>query len=71
MAQIELHPHAYPLRAPLPALVRLVLSFNPARLITRQTTRRALARLDSHLLHDIGLPADTARNEATKAFWQD
>ena len=31
--------------------------------------RRALARLDAHLLNDIGLPADAAAHEARRPFW--
>ena len=31
--------------------------------------RRALARLDAHLLDDVGLPADTAGHEARRPFW--
>ncbi len=32
--------------------------------------RRALAGLEPHLLRDIGIDADDARNEAEKPFWQ-
>lgn len=39
--------------------------------IERTQQRRALARMDDHLLSDIGLSrADIAR-ECDKAFWQD
>lgn len=31
--------------------------------------RRALARLDAHLLDDVGLPADAAEHEARLPFW--
>lgn len=37
----------------------------------RQQTRRALKRLDQHMLHDIGLSHRDAQNEARKPFWQD
>lgn len=37
----------------------------------RSKARRALARLDDHLLHDIGLDRLSARDEATRRFWQD
>jgi uncharacterized protein YjiS (DUF1127 family) len=33
--------------------------------------RRALARLDDHLLRDIGLNDGRATREAAKPFWQD
>ena len=37
----------------------------------RKLTRRALARLDAHLLADIGLNATMADAEGRKPFWQD
>ncbi|MBB2494078.1 DUF1127 domain-containing protein [Aquipseudomonas ullengensis] len=40
------------------------------RLCQRLATRRALLQLDSHLLDDIGLTAEQARQEATRPFWQ-
>lgn len=36
----------------------------------RSQTRRALTRLDSHLLRDIGLGARDAEDEARKPFWR-
>ncbi|GGH56167.1 DUF1127 domain-containing protein [Frigidibacter albus] len=36
---------------------------------TRRATRRALARLDSHLLRDVGLEPQHARQEVAKPFW--
>jgi len=36
----------------------------------RARARRELARLDAHLLHDIGMDRNTARFEASKPFWQ-
>lgn len=36
----------------------------------RRRDRRALARLDQHLLRDIGLSRDEARSEVAKPFWQ-
>lgn len=36
----------------------------------RQRTRRALAQLDEHLLHDVGLDRRTAFIEARRKFWQ-
>lgn len=51
------------------------LARQPRRLIRtwadRQATRRALDRLDPHLLDDIGLSAQEARAETAKPFWQD
>lgn len=35
----------------------------------RWATRRALARLDAHLLDDIGLTAQEAQAETVKPFW--
>jgi len=32
--------------------------------------RRALARLDTRLLRDIGISAEQARREAAKPFWR-
>jgi uncharacterized protein YjiS (DUF1127 family) len=37
----------------------------------RQTTRTGLARLDDHLLDDIGLSARSRGAECAKRFWQD
>lgn len=50
-------------------LVALALTF--ARWEDRRTTRRALARLDDHILDDIGLCAVKARTECEKPFWRD
>ncbi len=36
----------------------------------RYRGRRELARLDTRLLRDIGLPADSARRESRKPFWK-
>ncbi|WP_035691369.1 DUF1127 domain-containing protein [Azospirillum halopraeferens] len=36
----------------------------------RSAYRRALARMDAHLLADIGLDETTARAEAAKPFWK-
>ena len=41
-----------------------------AALIERQRQRRALARLDDHLLRDIGLSADIAHAETKRPFWR-
>ncbi len=37
---------------------------------TRRKTRGALQRLDTHMLHDIGLLPEEARMECTKPFWK-
>jgi uncharacterized protein YjiS (DUF1127 family) len=37
---------------------------------TRRRDRRLLARLDPHLLRDIGLSPDDAQSEAAKPFWR-
>lgn len=36
----------------------------------RRRDRAVLARLDDHLLRDIGLSPDEARTEAAKPFWR-
>ena len=48
---------------------RISLAHRLARLIALQRTRRALGRLDPHLLRDIGLEAQTARREAARRVW--
>ena len=39
------------------------------RLITMHRERRALLRLDDHLLRDIGLTRETALREAARPVW--
>ena len=39
--------------------------------MTRRQDRKVLARLDAHLLRDIGLSPDDARTECAKPFWQE
>jgi uncharacterized protein YjiS (DUF1127 family) len=62
---------ALPLTA-LPPLSRglVNLGLMLARWDTRLRSRRALARLDAHLLHDIGLSATTAEDETARPFWR-
>lgn len=38
--------------------------------MTRRRDRNRLARLDAHLLRDIGLDPQEARRECAKPFWQ-
>jgi uncharacterized protein YjiS (DUF1127 family) len=61
------------LSRPLPPLSRMAFGL-ATRLLAweeRRATRRALARLDAHMLRDIGLAPDAARTECVKHFWQD
>ncbi len=37
--------------------------------VVRRRSRAALARLDDHLLADIGLTRDHAKREASQPFW--
>ena len=57
---------------PLPRLenpaARLLVALSTA--LTRRRERALLARLDPHLLRDIGLDADQAARECAKPFWQ-
>lgn len=39
--------------------------------IGRRATRKQLARLSNHELHDIGISRADAMAEATKPFWRD
>ena len=41
-----------------------------AEATARRRDRRLLARLDAHLLRDIGLSPDEAQSEAAKPFWR-
>lgn len=49
--------------------------FNLARVALvweqRRQTRRAMARLDGHMLRDIGLTAEAVEGETGKPFWRD
>ncbi len=75
MAQASQSPYlaflgAEPQLAPLPALavfVAVVLT----RWGTRHRTRNALAKLEPHMLRDIGVSASAARRETERMFWQD
>ncbi|MGR3461002.1 MAG: DUF1127 domain-containing protein [Roseovarius sp.] len=72
-SQQEMAPH--PLLAtayPTPLVARLAIAF--AVLVIKwdmnRRTRGQLARLDAHLLRDIGLERHTARAEAARPFWR-
>ncbi len=58
--------------ANLPPVSRMVFAMAQAVLAweTRRQTRRDLARLDPHLLADIGLTAHRADCECSKPFWR-
>ena len=61
------------LPAPLPPLSQALVALAPvvARWDQRRRGRHALARLDAHILNDIGLTPDRARDEVEKPFWRD
>ncbi len=58
---------------PLPPVSRAL--FNLARVVLvweqRRQTRRAMSRLDGHMMHDIGLAPDTVADETAKPFWRE
>ncbi|WP_225029250.1 DUF1127 domain-containing protein [Xinfangfangia pollutisoli] len=58
--------------ASLPPLSRalVALAMTLARWDERRQSRRALARLDPHMLRDVGLSAAHRDIEAQKAFWR-
>jgi uncharacterized protein YjiS (DUF1127 family) len=58
--------------APLPPVSRVAFAVAQAVLTweTRRQTRRDLARLDAHLLNDIGLTRHLAECECEKPFWR-
>ncbi|MBW6506786.1 MAG: DUF1127 domain-containing protein [Rhodobacteraceae bacterium] len=56
------------LRPRLPQLPRLRARF--AAWLDLRSSRAALARLDDHLLADIGLERGYADREASRPFWQ-
>lgn len=57
-----LHPHPAPQGRP--GLWRRI-----ARAMAVARERRALSRLDEHLLRDVGLTRDAARREANRDAW--
>jgi uncharacterized protein YjiS (DUF1127 family) len=60
---------ALPLRRRTNLAARLVTAITTA--VRRQRDRRQLAKLDAHLLRDIGLGAQDAESECAKPFWKD
>jgi uncharacterized protein YjiS (DUF1127 family) len=58
---------------PLPPVATAVfaLAVTVLKWEQRKQTRRALQRLDAHMLKDIGLTPLEAHTECTKPFWQD
>lgn len=65
-ATLALPSHLPPLSR---ALVAVALAV--ARWDDRRRSRNALSRLDGHILTDIGLTPDRARDEMSKPFWRD
>ncbi len=65
-ATLTLPAHLPPLSQALVAMALVV-----ARWDHRRRGRHALARLDAHILSDIGLTPDRARDEVEKPFWRD
>lgn len=57
----------------LPPLARLLVAvaLRLAAWEARLRGRHALARLDDHMLRDIGLSPDHAQAECAKPFWRD
>ena len=64
-------PRALPARLPPLAQMLVSLALMLAAWEDRRRTRAALARLDRHLLQDIGLGPDRAGMECHKPFWRD
>lgn len=60
------------LNRPLPPLSRVAFAAATALLTweTRRQCRTALARLDPHMLNDIGISIQEAEVEAAKPFWR-
>ena len=58
-------PRMHLARLPIRAWLRLA-----ERWIERCRTRRALARLDDHLLRDVGISRAEAAREAANPFWR-
>ncbi|MFZ5963751.1 DUF1127 domain-containing protein [Thalassococcus sp. BH17M4-6] len=52
------------------AAVALYVAVVLTKWSTRYRTRRALAKLDPHLLKDVGITPAEARAEAARRFWR-
>ena len=63
--------HASALPVALPAVPLARIAELPALWRRRALTRRDLARMDRHLLSDIGLTEADVRAEAEKPFWRE
>jgi uncharacterized protein YjiS (DUF1127 family) len=61
------------LSRPMPPLASVLfrLAQVVARWEERRLTRRALSRLDAHLMRDIGMTPLAQANECEKPFWRD
>lgn len=69
--KFEIHTPAMMARLPILSRFAFDLAFTIAKWQLRSATRRSLRKLDTHLLHDIGLEPSMADCECTKRFWQD
>ena len=65
---MPLQTKALPLRRTENPVARLFSTVSA--MLTRRRDRALLARLDSHLLRDIGIDPDKAAQEAAKPCWQ-
>lgn len=70
---LDTRPAPLPHLDSLPPVSRMlvVLGLELARWHSRSRSRRALARLDDHMLRDIGLSEQSRAHEADKPFWRD
>ena len=57
-------PHRRPARPGLRAFLQVIRDWSD-----RKRSRAALARLDAHLLRDIGIDATRAAHEVARPFW--
>ena len=57
-------------RVPVLATLLLVIAVELTKCAHRYRTRTRLARLDNHMLRDIGVTPEQAQREAQKSFWQ-
>lgn len=65
---MPLQTRTLPLRRAENPVARLIATVSAV--LARRRDRALLARLDSHLLRDIGLDPDVAKAEAAKPCWQ-